>query len=158
MKIKYLLTTTLFATLLSATTIFAQQQPQGQPSPEEMARKEAERLEEELNLQYHQTFYVDSILQYNFKALTDEFQQLQLSGKMERSVYDAVREKWLAKTDSAYRKVFTEEQFEKYLVISGQKQRDKAAERDAKRKEKEAKRLKKLQEKAAQKAAKQKQK
>ena len=100
--------TLMLAITLSATALKAQEQEE-QKSPEEMALEEADRLEEMLVLQPHQTFYIDSILQHDMRALHDELQQLQMSGTREYVAFKQVRDKWIARIDSAYKKVLTEE-------------------------------------------------
>lgn len=100
------------AVLLPATVLMAQDDEQ--KTPEEMAQQEANRLEKLLKLEPHQTFYIDSILQHDMRALYDETMQLRMSGTQEYTAYKMIRDRWTAQMDSAYRKVLTEYQWMVY--------------------------------------------
>ena len=71
----------LASLLLPAGGLMAQDQEM--KTPEEMALEEADRLEKMLTLLPHQTFFIDSILQHDMRAMHDELQQLQSSGTRE---------------------------------------------------------------------------
>ena len=139
--------TLMLAITLSATALKAQEQEE-QKSPEEMALEEADRLEEMLVLQPHQTFYIDSILQHDMRALHDELQQLQMSGTREYVAFKQVRDKWIARIDSAYKKVLTEEQWMQYCRSTGKLSKEelkalKAKEKADKKAAKEAEKARK---------------
>ena len=139
--------TLMLAIILSATALKAQEQEE-QKSPEEMALEEADRLEEMLVLQPHQTFYIDSILQHDMRALHDELQQLQMSGTREYVAFKQVRDKWIARIDSAYKKVLTEEQWMQYCRSTGKLSKEelkalKAKEKANKKAAKEAEKARK---------------
>lgn len=139
--------TLMLAITLSATALKAQEQEE-QKSPEEMALEEADRLEEMLVLQPHQTFYIDSILQHDMRALHDELQQLQMSGTREYVAFKQVRDKWIARIDSAYKKVLTEEQWMQYCRSTGKLSKEelkalKAKEKASKKAAKEAEKARK---------------
>ena len=139
--------TLMLAITLSATALKAQEQEE-QKSPEEMALEEADRLEEMLVLQPHQTFYIDSILQHDMRALHDELQQLQMSGTREYVAFKQVRDKWIARIDSAYKKVLTEEQWMQYCRSTGKLSKEelktlKAKEKANKKAAKEAEKARK---------------
>ena len=139
--------TLMLAITLSATALKAQEQEE-QKSPEEMALEEADRLEEMLVLQPHQTFYIDSILQHDMRALYDELQQLQMSGTREYVAFKQVRDKWIARIDSAYKKVLTEEQWMQYCRSTGKLSKEelkalKAKEKANKKAAKEAEKARK---------------
>ena len=139
--------TLMLAITLSATALKAQEQEE-QKSPEEMALEEADRLEEMLVLQPHQTFYIDAILQHDMRALHDELQQLQMSGTREYVAFKQVRDKWIARIDSAYKKVLTEEQWMQYCRSTGKLSKEelkalKAKEKANKKAAKEAEKARK---------------
>ena len=99
---------TLLALLtFSATALQAQDQEQ--KTPEEMALEEADRLEKMLTLLPHQTFFIDSILQHDMRAMHDEMQQLQMSGTREYVAFKQVRDK----------KVLTHDQWMQYCRSTG---------------------------------------
>lgn len=116
------------------SAIFAQEQ-QEPPTVEEMAAKEAERLEGLLDLEYWQVFYVDSTLQYNFQAMKDEMESLQRSKVSNTSLYIAVQDKWMDKIDSTYMRIFNEDQWKAYLKSGAAKQQKARAKRKAKSEE-----------------------
>ena len=96
--IKLMLT---LAVLTSATVLRAQNEEE-EKTPEDMATEEANRLERLLKLEPHQTFFIDSILQHDMRAMHDEIEALRASGTQEYTVYQI---------DSSYRKILTEYQY-----------------------------------------------
>lgn len=104
------------------------QEPQEPPTVTEMAANEAERLERLLGLEYWQVFYVDSTLQHDYQAMTDEFNALREAKVSNSSLYVAIQDKWMEKIDSTYRKYFTDAQWKAYLK-SGAAKQQKARER-----------------------------
>lgn len=120
------------AAVPSAVSAQEQQEP---PTVEELAAKEAERLESLLDLEYWQVFYVDSTLQYNFQAMKDELEALQKSKVSNTSLYIAVQDKWMEKIDSTYMRIFNEEQWKSYLKSGAAKQQKARAKRKAKSEE-----------------------
>lgn len=114
---------------LFSTPIFGQQQEK-QKEPEEVAADEAIRLEKLLELEPHQTFFVDSILQHDMRALYDEMQEMQKSGMQDFTSYKAVRERWLAQMEAGYQKIFTPDQWTKYLKSQGKLKKEKPAKKD----------------------------
>lgn len=114
--------------LLSATSFEMAAQQQKQPEPSEIAAKEADRLADLLKLEDWQIFYVDSTLNYNISKMQEEMEQLQRSRVENTNLYYAVQDEWMEKTDRQYQKIFTPEQWAKYLkngAARQQKARDK---------------------------------
>ena len=97
--------------VLASTTVLRAQNGEGERTPEEIATEEANRLERLLKLEPHQTFFIDSILQHDMKALHDEIEALKTSGTQEYTVYTQVQDRWADQIDSSYRKVLTEYQY-----------------------------------------------
>lgn len=111
---KKLLTGLLAACL--ALPLAAQEKPeQKEVNVDELAIKEAERLEELLKLEDWQVFYADSILRHDYGQLHEEIKQLQLSHISQPDIYQRVQDKWMEKADNALEKVFTPAQWKKYL-------------------------------------------
>lgn len=108
------------------------QDQQEQPTVTEMAANEAERLERLLNLEYWQVFYVDSTLQHDYQAMTDEFTALRKAKVSNSSLYVAIQDKWMDRIDSTYRKYFTDEQWKAYLKSGAAKQQKAREKRKAK--------------------------
>ena len=95
------------------------QEQQPQKTPIEVASEQAEKLQKELNLKDYQLFLVDSVLQRNFTDLMKEVESMRVAGIQTRESYKSVQEKWTAKTDNAFEKIFDKEQFIKYLKMGG---------------------------------------
>lgn len=118
-----------FACLFPAS---AQEQQEKMPSIPELAEKEADRLEEVLSLEPWQTFYVDSILQHDYAAMTAELDELKASKVSNTSFYVMVQDKWLDRIDEAYGKLFSPEQWAAYLKQGAGKAQKLRAKRRAK--------------------------
>lgn len=87
-----------------------------------------ENLTRTFKLDEVQVFFVDSVLQYNFPAMTEEFEQTRKTGASNQETFQLISDKWMAATDDAFQKIFTEEQWQKYLKSSygkEKKRRDK---------------------------------
>ena len=130
MKLK----SSLFILSVLAALVFANeyqacaQEPPKQPDVFEQAEVEADRLQGLLELEDWQVFYVDSTLKHDFPAMMEEYAQLQGSKVTNTSMYQAVQDKWMDQIDRTYRKLFTDEQWNKYLK-SGAARAQKAREK-----------------------------
>lgn len=100
------------------TALFAQDPPE-EKTPQEYAAIETDRLIEELDLNSVQAFYVDSTLQFNYTELKKEFDQMQKSGMQVADSYQIVRKRWNDKTMVTFKKIFTEQQYIRYLKLVG---------------------------------------
>ena len=104
------------------------QEPTKQPDIYERAEKEADRLQELLDLEDWQVFYVDSTLKHDFPAMMAEYDQLSKSKVSNQSLYQQVYDKWMEQVDKTYKRIFTDEQWTAYLksgAARAQKARDK---------------------------------
>lgn len=101
--------------------------------PEELAAAEAERLEKLLNLEPHQTFYVDSLLQHDWRAMKNEMDVLQKSGKQEYSSYKAVQDRYNEQIEKGLQAIFTEEQWIAYQKSTGKWKKDKKSKKGKKK-------------------------
>ena len=106
---------TLASILLLAETmpVFAQE-PQ-EPDIDKIVSTQVENLTKTFKLDEVQVFYVDSILQYNYPAMMDELNKTKRTGASNDETFQSISDKWMAATDEAFEKVFTEEQWQKYL-------------------------------------------
>ncbi len=102
------------ATLLLSAPAALAQEPQ-QPNIDEIIAKQLDNLTRTFKLDEVQVFYVDSILQYNFRALNDEFEETRKGGASNAETFQSISDKWMDATDQAFERVFTEEQWKKYL-------------------------------------------
>ena len=105
------------------------QEPQKAPDIYQQIEDEGDRLQRILDLEDWQVFYVDSILKHNFPAMREEFEQLSKQKVSNTTLYMSVQDKWLEKTDSAYMKIFTKEQWAAYLKSGAGKQQKARAKR-----------------------------
>ena len=82
---------------------------QEQEKPMEMwerAEAEADRLQNLLDLEDWQVFYVDSTLKHDYQALMLEAEKLQAAKVGNSDLYIAVQDKWMEKIETSYRKIF----------------------------------------------------
>ena len=123
-KILFALLSMLFFVSVNA---YAQEQgEQKQPTPEEMAAKEADRLE------YWQVFYVDSTLQHDYAAWQEEVKKLQAARVDNYDLYTITSDKWMEQIDKTYKKLFTPQQWAAYLKSGAAKQQKAREKRKAK--------------------------
>ncbi|MBR2947324.1 MAG: hypothetical protein IKC17_01895 [Bacteroidales bacterium] len=115
MRYSILLKTLITIFLLQTNfNLFAQNQKE-EKSPEEIATEQANRLETLLELEPHQTFFIDSVLQHDMRAMYDEMQAMKQSGTQEFIVYQRIKEKWGEKIDSSFMNILSEKQWMEYL-------------------------------------------
>ena len=105
---------------------YAQQQEQ--PDIYEQADREADRLQNLLDLEDWQAFYVDSTLKHDLPAMMAEVEALSKAKVSNRTMYANVQDKWLEQIDITYKRIFNEEQWAAYLkngAAKAQKAREK---------------------------------
>ncbi len=115
-KLKIFLTLIM---LMTSMFSFAQNQSQEKKDPIKIAAEQADKLQLDLKLEYHQHFLVDSVLQKNISGVMQEFELMQRSGMQNPDSYREVQLKWVKKTEDAFEKILTPSQFDRYLKISG---------------------------------------
>ena len=94
---------TVLITFLSAAGFFlfggqalrAQEQQQKEIDVMEFAEKEADRLQQLLNLDDAQVFYVDSILNHDYRAMQAEFIEMNKSKVSNTDYYLMIQDKWM---------------------------------------------------------------
>jgi len=90
--------------------------------------REIDRLASLLKLEDWQVFYVDSILNHDYKAMQAELKVLQEQKVTNTDMYYDIQYKWQDKIYEAYEKLFDENQWAKYLksgAARDKKNRDK---------------------------------
>lgn len=102
-------------------------------SAEEIAIEMVNKMETQLKLEPHQTFFVDSVLCHDYRAWMDENDNLQKSGVQEPTVYLSIREKWNAHIDSSLIKILTPDQWTEYLKMTGKYKKDKKDKKTGKK-------------------------
>lgn len=131
---------TIALALLLPMALWAQEQDESSKTPEQKERefyenieKEVDRLADGLKLSDAQIFYVDSILTHNARALRSEVEALSQNKALSSEPYVYLHDKWMEENDRALRKVFSDEQWERYLKIGAAKARKAREKRAAKR-------------------------
>lgn len=113
----------MFLTLLCAVAflvtapVLSAQEPQ-EPDIEKIIATQLDNLTKTFKLDEVQVFFVDSILQYNFHAMNDEFDQTRRTGASNQETYQIISDKWMAATDDAFERFFTPEQWARYMKSS----------------------------------------
>ncbi len=123
--------------LLFLPLCLAAQQPM---SPEEQEKQFREAIEAQiedytdlLDLEYWQVFYVDSIMSHDYTAMRDEIKSLSDAKVGNSDAYVRVQDKWMEQMFQSFRKVFTEDQWNKYLKSGAQRDKKNRDKREAKR-------------------------
>ena len=130
----------LIIALLSCSGLILSAQEQESTSPEDEAKKLQEyideqisKLENSLKLEYWQVYYVDSILNNDYKAMTQELKSLQQSKVTNSEIYSQTSDKWAEQIYNSFQKVFNEEQWKKYLKSGAAREKKARDKRAAKR-------------------------
>lgn len=134
-EMKQTLTAIVTLLLFCLPAVVKAQDDKKQPTMEELATQEADRLASLLDLEDWQLFYVDSTLQHDYVAMDAELKDLQKAKVGNADLYVAAQDRWMEQIEKKYKEVFTEAQWTKYLK-SGAARAQKAR---AKRQEKAAK-------------------
>ncbi|MBQ2194262.1 MAG: hypothetical protein II408_02710 [Bacteroidales bacterium] len=108
------------------------QEPQ-EPNLDEIINGQIENLTRIFKLDEVQVFFVDSILQNNYKGLQEEVNLTRKSGASNTETYQIISDKWMNRTDEALEKIFTKEQWGHYLKPSYGKEKKKRDKRIADR-------------------------
>lgn len=133
MNARYILTLAASLMLFAAPCAFAQQQdPEKEEKDlQEAIEKELESLTSRLALEDWQVFYVDSIMNHDYRALREELKALNAQKVGNIGTYQQVQDKWAEKMYAEYKKLFTPEQWDKYNKSGAgrnKKSRDKRAD------------------------------
>jgi hypothetical protein len=110
----------------------AQEQPK-QPDIYQQAEMEADRLQRLLDLDDWQVFYVDSTLKHDFPAMMADYEELKKAKVANQSMYQDVHDKWMDQIDKTYMRIFTDEQWAKYLKNGAARAQKARAKRKAKK-------------------------
>ncbi len=134
----YRLSSVIVAVSLSVFVAEAQNQPPQTPEEKEkqlleFVDKEVQRLSSLLELEYWQEFYVDSTLTHDYKAMTQELEQMQQAKVENRDLYINVQDKWMQQIDDSYERFFTPEQWKKYMKSGGKRAKDARDKRNKKK-------------------------
>lgn len=117
---------------LAALPAALAQEPQ-EPDMETVINTQIDNLTRAYDLDDVQVFFVDSILHYNFYAMMEEMQEARKIGASNSDTYQVISDKWMDATDAAFEKLFTKEQWTKYLKSSYGKEKKRRDKRIADR-------------------------
>lgn len=104
--------------ITSAGQAAAQNQQQGQQQPKDpatMAAEAADYLQGMLSLDDRQVFLVDSTLQFNYSNMVAELEAVRRRGASNTDLYEVVSDKWSEANDTTFAKIFSDEQWKKYM-------------------------------------------
>lgn len=123
--------------LMLAPLCLGAQQPMSQEEQDKQFREAIEAQIEDytdmLDLEYWQVFYLDSIMTHDYTAMRDEIQALSDAKVGNDDAYIRVQDKWMEQMYQSYKKVFTEDQWNKYLKSGAQRDKKNRDKREAKR-------------------------
>lgn len=127
----FILVAALFFSL-SWTTCRAQQaNPQKELSFEEIVAKQVEDIVERFKLDDYQAFKLDTLLQHFAPIYNEEMKRVKDSGAAQSASFQGVSDKWADFFDNEYQKIFTEEQWDRYLKSSAGREKKKRDKRMA---------------------------
>lgn len=128
------------AVLFLAFSAFAQnpQKPKTDAEQEkkmsEFIQAQIDKMETSLKLESWQTFYVDSIMNHDFRAMQDEVKALHAAKVSNPEIFIRTEDKWMEQMYNAFKAVLNEEQWARYLKIGAakdKKMRDKRAAKNS---------------------------
>ena len=122
----------LAATLLLSTPAALAQEPQ-EPNMDEIIARQLENLTRTFKLDEVQEFYIDSILQYNYNAMYEALNETKKTGASNADTFQAISDEWMQRTDEAFEKFFTEDQWKKYLKSTYGKEKQRREKRMSER-------------------------
>lgn len=99
----------------------------------EVIEHQIETYTDLLDLEYWQVFYVDSIMTHDYTAMTAELQELSDSKVTNTEAYEKVQDKWAEQMYNAYREVFNDQQWQKYLKAGAARDKKARDKREARR-------------------------
>ena len=121
-----------FSLSLSAQEMSAEEK-KAEKDFHDSVEREIDRLTHLLDLEDWQVFYVDSIMNHDYKAMQAEMKELQERKVSNTDMYYDIQYKWQDKIYEAYEKVFNEEQWAKYLKNGAARDKKNRDKRRAKR-------------------------
>ena len=80
----------------------------------EAIEKQVDHMQEQLNLEDWQVFYVDSILTHDYKAMQEEVSRMSSAKMTNADLYYDVQDKWMEQMYQSIRKVLNDEQWAQY--------------------------------------------
>ncbi len=126
------------AALLLLPLLAGAQQPQSEEEERKQLRQVIDQTvasyETQFGLEDWQSFYVDSILTHDYEALRVELRELRNAKVSNADIYQVTQDKWAEQIYLSLQKIFTEEQWNKYLKSGAARDKKARDKRAAKRK------------------------
>lgn len=122
----------LAAALLLSVPAARAQEPQ-QPDIDQIIANQIDNLTRTFKLDEVQVFFIDSILQYNYHAMNEAFEEARKTGASNSDTYQAISDQWMQATDEAFQRFFTEDQWKKYMKSSYGKEKQRREKRISER-------------------------
>ena len=129
-----LFTILLLAAALLLSAPAAQAQEPQQPDIDQIIANQVDNLTRNFKLDEVQVFFIDSILQYNYRAMNEAFEEARKTGASNSETYQAISDEWMQATDEAFERFFTEDQWKKYMKSSYGKEKQRREKRMSERK------------------------
>ncbi|MGN1215887.1 MAG: hypothetical protein ACI4TJ_06530 [Candidatus Cryptobacteroides sp.] len=102
---------------LTASAQSGQKKDDPEKKLDEFIQTQVSNFENSLKLETWQTFYVDSILNHDFRAMQEELNSLSSAKVSNTDIYIRTQDKWNEKIYQAFSKVLNEAQWNKYLKM-----------------------------------------
>ena len=108
---------------LPASAQSGQKKEDKEKKMDEFIKNQVSNLENSLKLETWQTFYVDSILNHDYRAMQDELDNLSSAKVSNTDIYIRTQGKWNEQIYQALSKVMNEAQWNKYLKMGAAREK-----------------------------------
>ena len=108
---------------LPASAQSGQKKEDKEKKMDEFSKNQVSNLENSLKLETWQTFYVDSILNHDYRAMQDELDNLSSAKVSNTDIYIRTQDKWNEQIYQALSKVMNEAQWNKYLKMGAAREK-----------------------------------
>ena len=108
---------------LPASAQSGQKKENKEKKMDEFIKNQVSNLENSLKLETWQTFYVDSILNHDYRAMQDELDNLSSAKVSNTDIYIRTQDKWNEQIYQALSKVMNEAQWNKYLKMGAAREK-----------------------------------
>ena len=108
---------------LPASAQSVQKKEDKEKKMDEFIQNQVSNLENSLKLETWQTFYVDSILNHDYRAMQDELDNLSSAKVSNTDIYIRTQDKWNEQIYQALSKVMNEAQWNKYLKMGAAREK-----------------------------------
>ena len=108
---------------LPASAQSGQKKEDKEKKMDEFIQNQVSNLENSLKLETWQTFYVDPILNHDYRAMQDELDNLSSAKVSNTDIYIRTQDKWNEQIYQALSKVMNEAQWNKYLKMGAAREK-----------------------------------